>query len=139
MNATPTAELEVIPEWECLRLLQTRPIGRLAFVVGNQPLVLPVNYTVDDGTIVLRTSLGAKLANAPFTKVAFEVDEIDEISREGWSVLVQGVGQDISTSIDPCSERLRAIAPQPWAGGERAHYIRVVPREITGRRVHDGR
>ena len=139
MNATPTAEVEVIPEWECLRLLQTRQIGRLAFVVGNQPLVLPVNYTVDEGTIVLRTGLGVKLANAPLTKVAFEVDEIDETRSDGWSVLVQGVGQDITTSVDPCSERLRAVAPQPWAGGEREHYVRVVPREISGRRVHGGR
>ena len=139
MNATRTAGLEVIPEWECSRLLQTRQIGRLAFVVRSQPLVLPVNYTVDDGTIVLRTGLGAKLANAPLAKVAFEVDEIDETSREGWSVLVQGVGQDITTSIDPCSERLRSLAPRPWAGGAREHYIRVVPREISGRRVRDGR
>src|SRR5436853_367805 len=29
MNATRTAGLEVIPEWECSRLLQTRQIGRL--------------------------------------------------------------------------------------------------------------
>ena len=108
-------------------------------MVGNQPLVLPVNYTVDDGTIILRTGVGAKLANAPLTKVAFEVDEIDETSREGWSVLVQGVAQDITTGIDPSSERLRALAPRPWASGERKHYIRVIPREISGRRVCDGR
>ena len=108
-------------------------------MVGNQPLVLPVNYTVDDGTIILRTGVGAKLANAPLTKVAFEVDEIDETSREGWSVVVQGVAQDITTGIDPSSDRLRSLAPQPWAGGEREHYIRVIPREISGRRVHGGR
>ena len=139
MNASPATEVEIIPEWECLRLLQHRQVGRLAFVAGNQPLVLPVNYTVDDGTIILRTGIGAKLANTSLTKVAFEVDEIDETSREGWSVLVQGVAQDITAGIDPSSERLRALAPQPWAGGEREHYIRIIPREISGRRVCDGR
>ena len=83
----------------------------------------------------LRTGVGAKLHNAPLTKVAFEVDDIDEQRGEGWSVVIQGVAQDITTSIDPRSEHLRSLAPSPWAEGERDHYIRVVPREITGRRV----
>ena len=135
MTDTSTAVLETVPDWECLRLLQTRQVGRIGFMAGNQPLVLPVNYAVDNGTIVIRTGLGMKLANAPLTKVAFEVDDIDEASEEAWSVLVQGVAQDVTTGMDPCSERLRALAPRPWAGGEREHYIRVVPRKVTGRRV----
>jgi nitroimidazol reductase NimA-like FMN-containing flavoprotein (pyridoxamine 5'-phosphate oxidase superfamily) len=104
-------------------------------MVGDQPLVLPVNFVVDAGTVVLRTGVGAKLHNAPLTKVAFEVDHIDEQRGSGWSVVIQGVAQDITTGIDSRSEQLRSLAPEPWAEGERDHYVRVVPREISGRRV----
>jgi nitroimidazol reductase NimA-like FMN-containing flavoprotein (pyridoxamine 5'-phosphate oxidase superfamily) len=136
MAETETAQVEIIPDWECLRLLQSKHAGRLGFVAGDQPLILPVTYAVEDGTIVLRTGPGTKMANAPLTRVAFEVDHIDEASESGWSVLIQGVAQDITTGIDASSERLRGLAPQPWAGGDRDHYIRIVPRQITGRRVH---
>src|SRR5881227_1295744 len=104
MTSTATTQLHVIPPWECLGLLQTRRVGRLGFTIGNQPIVLPVNYAVDNGTIILRTGDGAKLTSAPLTKVAFEVDDIDNEAREGWSVVVQGVAQGITSGIDPYSE-----------------------------------
>jgi nitroimidazol reductase NimA-like FMN-containing flavoprotein (pyridoxamine 5'-phosphate oxidase superfamily) len=124
---------------ECLALLESCDVGRLGVVDGGQPLIFPVNYQLDGDTIVFRTDPGTKLDTAPLERVAFEVDGLDPGRREGWSVLVQGVGQEITTAIDRTSERLRGLPVEPWAGGPRAHWVRVVPRVISGRRVSDDR
>ena len=135
MSVTPAADYEVLSREECLRLLGEHEVGRLGFVVGDQPIVLPVNYMLDDETVVVRTDLGAKAANVPFHRVAFEIDEVSVGLEEGWSVLVQGVGQDISTGVDPTSERLRSLPLSPWAPGPKAHWLRIVATEVSGRRL----
>lgn len=128
-------EYEILPKEECLRLLAEHEVGRLGFVVGNQPLVLPVNYVLDGETVIIRTDLGEKLSNVPLRRVAFEIDEIAVGLKEGWSVLVKGVGEDVSSSIDPRSEHLRALPLTPWAPGAKDHWLRIVVTEITGRRL----
>ena len=86
-------EIEVLTREECLRLLAAEEVGRIAVVLGRQPLIMPVNYVLDGETIVLRTDPGTKLATGSLERVAFEVDHIDRERQAGWSVLVQGVGQ----------------------------------------------
>src|SRR5262249_27002799 len=81
---------------EGVRLVHSRRVGRLGFVADGQPLIFPVNYAVDGETIVFRTDPGTKLDSAPLTKVAFEVDDIDETNGEGWDVLIQGRADDIT-------------------------------------------
>ena len=120
---------------ECLKLLQTRRVGRIGFVVDGQPLVFPVNYAVDAATVVFRTDQGTKLTHAPMTKVAFEVDDIDEDNGVGWDVLIQGHADDITDSVDQRSEVLRAVPVEPFAPGLKWHWIRIVPTEISGRRI----
>ena len=39
----------------CWRLVEAEPVGRVGFVLGGRPVVLPVNHIVDDRTIVFRT------------------------------------------------------------------------------------
>src|SRR3954463_3559743 len=120
---------------ECMKLLATRRVGRLAFVVDGQPLVFPVNYAVDNGSVVFRTDRGSKLTNAPMSKVAFEVDDINEETIEGWDVVVQGHADDITGSIDERSEALKHIVIEPFAPGLKWHWIRIVPTMVTGRRL----
>ncbi|MCU1449690.1 MAG: hypothetical protein JWP02_1860 [Acidimicrobiales bacterium] len=134
MSRTP-ADIESLDRAECLRLLGSRTVGRLAFVVGDQPVVLPVNYALDAETVVLRTGLGEKLQNAPLRRVAFEVDDVSAAPREGWSVLVKGVAQHVTSSLDEPSVRLRTADVRPMAPNT-DHWVRIVPRQITGRRVH---
>ena len=43
---------------ECYRLIAPRGIGRIAFSTASGLAVLPVNYVVADGTIVIRTGSG---------------------------------------------------------------------------------
>jgi uncharacterized protein len=125
-------ELTPLEIEESLRLLSSRYVGRLAFVEDGLPHVLPFNYVLHDGVVVLRTGPGALVEEMP-RQVAFEVDEISASEHRGWSVVVHGRAEEI---VDPAElERVRALPLRPWAGGERDHYFRILSRAITGRRI----
>jgi nitroimidazol reductase NimA-like FMN-containing flavoprotein (pyridoxamine 5'-phosphate oxidase superfamily) len=136
MTATNArAEIEVLTREECLRLLAAEEVGRIAVVLGRQPLIMPVNFVLERDTIVLRTDPGTKLATASFERVAFEVDHIDRQRQVGWSVLVQGIGQEVTAAFSRLFEQVRALAITPWAPGDKEHWLRIMPVEISGRRV----
>jgi nitroimidazol reductase NimA-like FMN-containing flavoprotein (pyridoxamine 5'-phosphate oxidase superfamily) len=93
-----------------------------------------VNYVVDGRTIVFRTDRGTTLAGLlRWSSVAFEIDEIDRADRTGWSVLVKGDAREV-TSPDQLAT-LRARPLDVWRVGEAPRWIRVVPAEVTGRRL----
>jgi hypothetical protein len=128
--------LEIIERDECLRLMMTEEVGRVAFVHGGVAEVLPVNYVLDGDAVVFATAPGAKLTSAERGPVTFEVDRVDRATRSGWSVVVHGRADEVTDYDDPAVvDRLRALPLHPWAGGERAHLLRIAPRTITGRRV----
>lgn len=116
---------------ECLRRLASQPVGRFAVAdPGEPPLVVPVNFLLDGDTIVFRTELGRKvLLVHRVTGASFEVDDIDPIHRTGWSVLVQGHAHEASLAT------VRHLPLQPWVGGPRNRWIRLVPERITGRTI----
>ncbi|MBB6349074.1 trehalose/maltose hydrolase-like predicted phosphorylase/transcriptional regulator with XRE-family HTH domain [Nonomuraea muscovyensis] len=138
-HAQAGPKLEVLQPEECLRLIAPGGIGRVAFGGPQGPTVLPVNYKLHEGAIVFRTAYGGPMDQSLRTglegveiKIGFEVDQIDEARREGWSVLVQGPAHHVP------QEELRQVTGagvSPWAGGERELYIRIVPHQITGRRI----
>ena len=134
------ATLEKLDEAECVRLISPGGIGRLVFAGRYDLTVVPVNYVLHDGAILLRTveagstdeDLRTGIEHAEY-RVAFEIDDIDSESHEGWSVLIQGPAHH----LDDPGEQADAIAAgvQPWAGGEREHFIEITPARITGRRI----
>jgi uncharacterized protein len=126
--------LEEIPEDECLQLLERHDLGRIAVVVDGKPLIFPVNYALSHRVVTFRTAHGTKLANAPGSSIAFEIDEYDPSTRVGWSVLVQGVAVDASTALDDVSWMARGATPHPLAPGEKIHRLAIKPTRITGRR-----
>lgn len=129
MKAVDRTGIEVVDGDECLRLLRGRAVGRLGIVVGGEPLILPVNYAVLGETIVFRSAPGSKLDMGPRAPACFEVDEFDQSMSAGWSVLVNGRLEEID------ADEAGAADVTPWAPGEREHWMRLVPRRITGRRV----
>jgi nitroimidazol reductase NimA-like FMN-containing flavoprotein (pyridoxamine 5'-phosphate oxidase superfamily) len=126
--------MEELDEDECRRLLAERHLGRLAIPDFGGPVIFPVNYVVDQDLVVFRTDPGSKLdAATERESVAFEVDAVEEATRTGWSVVVRGTLADIT---DPDHlERLRALPLYPWAPGEKARYVRVRARSVSGRRI----
>jgi hypothetical protein len=128
--------IEVISREECLGLLADEVVGRIGFVVAGQAEVLPVNYVLDGDAVVFRTAAGSKLDGATRAPVVFEVDSIDRVTRSGWSVIMHGLAQEV-TSFDRVEmrERVSALPIDPWAPGDKRHLVRIVPGSITGRRV----
>ena len=128
-SETERALVEV-PRDECFRLLATQPLGRLAVAVeGEAPLVAPVNYLLDGEAIMFRTDAGSKLDHLRQAPVSFEVDFVDWSTRTGWSVLVQGVAYE-ATHYETDHLKL-----QPWAPGPKRTWVRIVVRDVTGRRL----
>lgn len=118
----------------CLRLLELHHVGRIAVNDDAGPLVVPVNYVLDRGTVVIRSDPGTKLAaTEQRDRAAFEVDGIDEKRRLGWSVLVRGRLREIDDEEE--LDRLRDLPLDPFVGGEKAHYLRLDSSSITGRRI----
>ena len=119
---------------ECMRLLASRTVGRYAHVESARALaVVPVNYVVrPDGSVLFRTGPGPKLSAADRRDVvAFQVDDIDEGTHTGWSVLVTGRARRLSPP-----EALDLVdLPQPWANGPRYQFVLIEPTRIEGRRL----
>ena len=119
---------------ECFRLLADQRLGRVVLVDDLGPLALPVNYLVDQHTVLFRSDQGTKLEVASRgARVAFEVDGADEATRTGWSVLVRGEAVEVT---DPAElARVRRLPLSPWAPGAKARYVRILPTALTGRRI----
>ena len=126
---------EELTEAECAELLAGQHFGRLGVVSDGSVEIFPVNYVFADGRVAIRTDPGTKLTAAALGRVAFEVDEVDEPARTGWSVLLKGTGYDVTDSIDSASEEVRQFPVDTWAPGDRANWLRIEPTSITGRRI----
>jgi nitroimidazol reductase NimA-like FMN-containing flavoprotein (pyridoxamine 5'-phosphate oxidase superfamily) len=131
---TPDVEVQVLTEDECLSLLRSRDLGRIAFAVADKVEIFPVNYGVEGKIIIFRTGAGTKLAEVPNRPVAFEVDSWEPGSGTGWSVVARGDAEEITTNIGRVAEHLRWVPVHPVAPGERRHVIGIMPSEFTGRR-----
>ena len=132
--------VEPLDEAECLRLISAGGVGRIGYIGRFGPTVLPVNYALYEGTIVFRTGQHSPLGEDLRTgiehaesKVAFEIDETSAATREGWSVLVQGSAHLVDSEAERAS--IVGLGVEPWAGGEKELFVRVIPSRITGRRI----
>lgn len=126
----------VLSTEECWALLGARAVGRIGVVVGGYPVVVPLNYAVDHGNLVVRTGGGQVHDAAQHANVTFQVDQLDERGRGGWSVLVRALAEEVGEhhSADVV-RRTRESGVQPWAPGERDHWLRLVVHGVTGRQV----
>jgi Pyridoxamine 5'-phosphate oxidase len=132
---TTARGLAELPKDEALRLLGSVPFGRVVFTARALPAIRPVNHLVDGNMIIIRTSLGSALSadvDDTGTVVAYEADEIDPVTRQGWSVVV--VGRAIPVREGALSARYRQ-ALQPWAAGHRDEVIAISTDMVTGYRL----
>ncbi len=127
--------LQVLDLDECLRLLASVPVGRLGFQIEGELMVLPVNHALDGQDIVFRTTHGSKLSVADAESVVvFEVDDFDQASRTGWSVVVNGHAEPVydDAEIGP----LEALGLEPWPHAvDRPFWVRIRPVSVTGRLI----
>lgn len=125
--------LEVLDRAECLRRLASEPIGRLGVCVDGQPVVLPVNYTLDVNDVVFRSAPGTKVHAAIGRPVAFEIDGADAFRHGGWSVLVVGTAEAVVDGRERA--RLETLPLTRYGPGAKDVWIRIRSTAITGRRI----
>lgn len=123
--------VSILSQSECWNLLSRSPLGRLVTSVDGQPEIFPVNYVVDQRTILFRTGEGTKFVSTVINNnVLFEAD--DHNVSEGWSVIVKGVARSLRTDEEiAAAERAQLLT---WTATVKPHYVRIRPVSVTGRR-----
>jgi uncharacterized protein len=87
------AGLRVLTRAECLHLLRTVNVGRVAGSHRALPMILPVHFRIaDDDSITIETAHGTTLHCATdHAVVAFEAEGPAGSAEPSWSVIVHGV------------------------------------------------
>ena len=117
---------------ECLELLETRKVGRVAWCGAAGPTVIPVNYVLRDSAVWIRSTPYSMLAReSAGEQMAFEVDGVDEFTRSGWSVLVRGRAEH----RHPRSCRADLPGLGTWPEGPRPFVLSIDLLEVTGKRL----
>ena len=133
------SEMDNLLAPECYQLLAGRSIGRLGVVADGFPMIIPVSYALDRGTIVIRTAPGSVIARSDGADVAFQVDDLNLESHSGWSVLARGRAAALTpVQTAELIARISPTAVAPWAPGDRMLWMRIVPQDIAGRRIVSG-
>lgn len=123
---------------ECVRLLRAGVAGRVAFAAPDGVHVVPVNYSIDGESVLLRTAAYSLLGtHARHSMVCFEIDQFDYDRHRGWSVAVRGRAEFVS-DLDELDDIARAWSPRPWADGQRHLLVRIPFTEVTGRQLGGG-
>jgi nitroimidazol reductase NimA-like FMN-containing flavoprotein (pyridoxamine 5'-phosphate oxidase superfamily) len=127
-------QLDVLTRAECLELLATVPVGRLVYTHDALPAVVPVNFLVDGQEVLVRAGYGGALAaGIRGSVVAFEADWFDPDHRAGWSVTVTGRAREELDEHELA--RLAALQLEPWADGDRDHFLKISTDLVQGRRL----
>ena len=129
-DAHGLTELDVA---SCVRRLGAEAVGRLGFSAGGLPVIHPVNYFLDDRTIVFRTEPGEKQRAAANGSVAcLEIDHFDTLGHEGWSILATG---RLNLAPPDRVERLARLPLTPWAFPDAAYFVEMPIELISGRAI----
>ena len=132
--------LEVITLAECIRLLEAHHVARVAFVSEGTVNLYPLNYSWDGEALVFRCEATSKMVQAAGGEFVAEIDGVDAREHTGWSVIARGRAQLVDPTERPeMVDRLKRLSLEPWAGGDKDVWIRIIPAPLTGRRSRPSR
>jgi hypothetical protein len=128
-----TNKLTEINWHECLDLLRSERVGRLAVIVDGRPDIFPVNFSLDaSDSIIVRTGVGTKLSAAVDHHVSFEVDHFAPEQHAGWSIVIHGVAHQTSYIVEGEHPVVSWLDDTP-------HMLRIARTSMTGRRINPDR
>ena len=126
----------VLSEDACRRRLEhaaaSSSVGRIAVNGPRSPYVIPVNFTVVEGGIVIRLGTGWAAFHLDGVAVTFETDQAAASRRSGWSVVVEGVARVVP--YDDVA-RLGVNLPSPIVSVPGVRVFEIIPFKVTGRAV----
>lgn len=120
---------------ECLALLGQSTIGRIALTIDAMPTVRTVAFRLVNTTIVARVAPGSRLCRAAKRSVvAFQADHYDMDRGEGWSVVAQGICNEV-TEPDTL-EAMRGLPLGAWSDPPvEDRFVEIPITVVTGERV----
>ena len=119
----------VLSDEQCWDLLREGEFGRLAFRLGDEVHLVPVNYGVDGDTLLFRTAEGDKLLGVVMhPQVVFEIDDHDQTSAH--SVVVRGVARHLEEHEE---HRADDIGLRPWIPTLKYDVVEIRPTALSGR------
>ena len=131
-------ELIDLPRHQSESLLRSGTAGRVAMCSLEGPYVVPVNYSVVDESVVIRTTEDSFLAtHAQGAILALEVDQFDYENHRGWSVVARGTAHRIN-DLRELEHVLAMWEPRTWADGPRTAFIKFPWQDLTGKRLGSG-
>jgi uncharacterized protein len=136
IHAVDHAGLEILPFADCLRLLDSVPVGRVGLLADGEVVILPVNYLMDGPDVIFRTASGSKLSSVGSKNhIGFEADQYDVRTHSGWSVVISGFTEVVESDAE--IERFERLGLQSWGGAAARdpHWVRIRPTSVTGRRT----
>jgi nitroimidazol reductase NimA-like FMN-containing flavoprotein (pyridoxamine 5'-phosphate oxidase superfamily) len=128
---TAQAPAPAMPAHECWAAMRTGTLGRLGFSVDGEQEIFPLNYVIDQGTIVFRTSASSRIGLCLDGRgVAFEADGVAD--GLAWSVVVKGRAKAITGLYD--SIAAAELPVHPLQPGQKPRLVRITADAVTGRR-----
>jgi uncharacterized protein len=110
---------------QCVARLSRRNVGRVSVSMGALPVVVPVDYLVDDDSVIFRSPINRGLASAcDGAVIAFQVDDFASLADTDarWSVHIVGVGSIVDAAeteplvrLHTAAVRGQEIRPTPTA------------------------
>ena len=149
-------QFRILSRRECEAVLTRNSVGRIAFVHGNRPDIVPIHYVFAGSALCGRTAPGTRVdeASRNFSDawpVAFEVDEVEGPFR--WrSVVVHGnlhaategdaEWQRNARDWEEAMRSFRTLMPEAFTErdptGFRDILLRVDVAEVSGREALPG-
>lgn len=128
-------EVEELSTSTCWTLLRRANVGRIALHGADDEIeIFPVNFIVDQESIVFKTGAGTKRSLADqHRRAAFEADDFDFYDGTVWSVVLRGVPNVIQHHHDAVIAAFD-LQIRPWQVGHKTTYVRLAPDVVTGRR-----
>lgn len=120
---------------QALELLAGTEVGRVVYIVGALPAVLPVRFRLDAvGGVLLSARAGSELARAvDGAVIAFEADELSSADGTGWCVTVLGRAE-----LRPAAPVDANPVDASPAGADAVDAISVDGADRTARRTDPG-
>jgi hypothetical protein len=128
---TERSPLTPLSRDECLALMASVSVGRIIFTRRALPAVEVVCFALDNGEIVI--AAGALVAATHGAVVAFQADDLDLVTRVGWTVTAIGQSREVTEQHE--IDRLLRIGLSAWPPVQHEHFVRVSPGILTGTRL----
>ena len=132
-TAAAEPEIKELGVHDCWKYLRSTSICRIAFTDGDAVENYPVNFVPSNGTLLIRTGEGTKLASLTDRKaVTVEADGMNQYGTIAWSVILKGHALVVSDEEETRDAMEAGLSP--WQPGRKNVLLRITPEEISGRK-----